>query len=205
MRSPRASLRRSRAALSFLTSRFFSRPANTAPMASMASVISSLSLVRSCPPAVISRTSRARKCAEQRWRACARDLLHDRAARTAQDALATRARRSHQFQSGGTADRRSRGNGVFRIKKNVLARDLGTAVEVRDGVKPGDQVINARRLQCGHQPFLRWSIALFLETQLADQAYPRSGDSFDQRLHRDRRILRPPPNWGYSKAKRVAI
>ena len=32
-------------------------------------------------------------------------------------------------------------NGVARMRKIAVARDLGTAVEVRDGVKPGDQVI----------------------------------------------------------------
>jgi RND family efflux transporter MFP subunit len=32
-------------------------------------------------------------------------------------------------------------DGVARIKKIVVARDLGTAVEVRGGVRPGDQVI----------------------------------------------------------------
>ena len=32
-------------------------------------------------------------------------------------------------------------DGVARIRKVVVARDLGTALEVRDGVKPGDQVI----------------------------------------------------------------
>jgi RND family efflux transporter MFP subunit len=32
-------------------------------------------------------------------------------------------------------------NGVARIRKITVARDLGTEVEARDGVKPGDQVI----------------------------------------------------------------
>jgi multidrug efflux pump subunit AcrA (membrane-fusion protein) len=32
-------------------------------------------------------------------------------------------------------------DGVARIRKVTVARDLGTAVEVRDGVKPGEQVI----------------------------------------------------------------
>ena len=32
-------------------------------------------------------------------------------------------------------------NGVARLRKITVARDLGTAVEARDGVKPGDQVI----------------------------------------------------------------
>ncbi len=32
-------------------------------------------------------------------------------------------------------------NGVARIRKTAVARDLGTAVEALDGVKPGDQVI----------------------------------------------------------------
>ena len=32
-------------------------------------------------------------------------------------------------------------NGVAHIRKITVARDLGTAVEARDGVKPGDQVI----------------------------------------------------------------
>ena len=32
-------------------------------------------------------------------------------------------------------------NGTARFKKIVVVRDLGTEVEVRDGVKPGDQVI----------------------------------------------------------------
>jgi hypothetical protein len=32
-------------------------------------------------------------------------------------------------------------DGVAHIRKISVARDLGTEVEVRDGVKPGDQVI----------------------------------------------------------------
>jgi hypothetical protein len=32
-------------------------------------------------------------------------------------------------------------NGVAHIRKISVARDLGTEVEARDGVKPGDQVI----------------------------------------------------------------
>ena len=32
-------------------------------------------------------------------------------------------------------------NGVAHIRKIAVARDLGMAVEARDGVKPGDQVI----------------------------------------------------------------
>ncbi len=32
-------------------------------------------------------------------------------------------------------------NGIVRIRKVDVARDLGKEVEVRDGVKPGDQVI----------------------------------------------------------------
>jgi len=32
-------------------------------------------------------------------------------------------------------------DGVARIRKVTVARDLGTGVEVRDGVKPGEQVI----------------------------------------------------------------
>ena len=32
-------------------------------------------------------------------------------------------------------------DGVARIRKVSVARDLGKEVEVRDGVKPGDQVI----------------------------------------------------------------
>ncbi len=32
-------------------------------------------------------------------------------------------------------------NGLARIRKISVARDLGTEVEARDGVRPGDQVI----------------------------------------------------------------
>ena len=32
-------------------------------------------------------------------------------------------------------------DGVARIRKVSVARDLGTQVEVRDGIKPGDRVI----------------------------------------------------------------
>ena len=32
-------------------------------------------------------------------------------------------------------------NGTARMQKITIARDFGTEVEVRDGVKPGDQVI----------------------------------------------------------------
>ena len=32
-------------------------------------------------------------------------------------------------------------NGIAHIRKISIARDFGTEVEVRDGVKPGDQVI----------------------------------------------------------------
>ena len=32
-------------------------------------------------------------------------------------------------------------NGIARIRKISVARDLGTTVEVRDGLKPGDHVI----------------------------------------------------------------
>ena len=32
-------------------------------------------------------------------------------------------------------------NGIAHLQKITIARDFGTEVEVRDGVKPGDQVI----------------------------------------------------------------
>ena len=32
-------------------------------------------------------------------------------------------------------------NGVVRMRKITIARDFGTEVEVRDGVKAGDQVV----------------------------------------------------------------
>jgi multidrug efflux pump subunit AcrA (membrane-fusion protein) len=32
-------------------------------------------------------------------------------------------------------------NGIAHVQKITIARDFGTEVEVRDGVKPGDQVI----------------------------------------------------------------
>jgi hypothetical protein len=32
-------------------------------------------------------------------------------------------------------------NGIAHFKKVTVARDFGTEVEVRDGIKPGDEVI----------------------------------------------------------------
>jgi multidrug efflux pump subunit AcrA (membrane-fusion protein) len=32
-------------------------------------------------------------------------------------------------------------NGIAHFKKVIVARDFGTEVEVRDGIKPGDEVI----------------------------------------------------------------
>ena len=63
-----------------------------------------------------------------------------RAPYSAQNAFAAGAGRGNHFQPRRAAGCRRR-NGVAHIRKVSVARDLGTTVEVRDGVQAGDQVI----------------------------------------------------------------
>ena len=96
---------------------------------------------RRCAAAGLAHPADRDRHSESGWRADAGNLLHGRAAHSAQDAElhGVRRRRSSSTQSGLQVAVVE--NGVVHLRKVTVVRDLGQEVEINSGVKAGDQVI----------------------------------------------------------------